>query len=87
MLLTEALTAIFIVALPFLDIYPALFALPLLGVAVNGTSSALYGSVPEFAGPAKRQRAFAIFYTAQSVRGPCRRLYTVFSAIVSACLR
>ena len=61
--LTETLTAIFIIALPFVDLVPALLALPLLGAALNGTSSALYGSVPELAGPAKQRHAFAIFYT------------------------
>jgi predicted MFS family arabinose efflux permease len=37
--------------------------LPLLGVMLNGTSSVLYGTVPELV-PAKRiERAFALFYT------------------------
>ena len=62
-LLTETLTAVLIVGLPFLDVVPALAILPLLGIALNGTSSALYGTVPELAGPAKRRQAFAVFYT------------------------
>ena len=37
--------------------------LPVIGVALNGTSSVLYGSVPELVEPAKRARAFSIFYT------------------------
>ena len=37
--------------------------LPIIGVALNGTSSVLYGSVPELVEPAKRTRAFSIFYT------------------------
>jgi MFS family permease len=37
--------------------------LPIIGVALNGTSSVLYGSVPELVEPAWRQRAFSIFYT------------------------
>jgi predicted MFS family arabinose efflux permease len=37
--------------------------LPVVGIALNGTSSVLYGSVPELVEPAKRQRAFGIFYT------------------------
>ena len=32
-------------------------------IALNGTSSVLYGSVPDLVEPAKRQRAFGIFYT------------------------
>ena len=30
---------------------------------LNGTSSVLYGSVPELVAEARRQQAFAIFYT------------------------
>ena len=37
--------------------------LPLIGAALNGTSSVLYGTVPELVAPARRQRAFSIFYT------------------------
>jgi predicted MFS family arabinose efflux permease len=37
--------------------------LPLIGIALNGTSSVLYGTVPELVAPEKRQRAFSIFYT------------------------
>jgi MFS family permease len=50
--LTEALTAVTIVLL-----------LPLIGVALNGTSSVLYGSVPFLVAPERRSRAFGIFYT------------------------
>jgi MFS family permease len=49
--LTETVTAVGIVALP------------IVGVALNGTSSVLYGSVPDLVEPAGRQRAFSIFYT------------------------
>jgi MFS transporter, FSR family, fosmidomycin resistance protein len=34
-----------------------------LGIALNGTSSVLYGSVAELAPPEGRARAFAFFYT------------------------
>ena len=37
--------------------------LPLIGMALNGTSSVLYGTVPELVPARKRQRAFSIFYT------------------------
>jgi len=41
-----------------------LFAqVPVVGIALNGTSSVLYGSVPDLVVPAKHQRAFSIFYT------------------------
>jgi predicted MFS family arabinose efflux permease len=37
--------------------------LPVIGVMLNGTSSVLYGSVPELVEPARRTRMFGIFYT------------------------
>ena len=61
--LTEAVTALGIVATLPLSLAGALMLLPLVGVALNGTSSVLYGSVPELVEPARRQRAFGIFYT------------------------
>jgi MFS-type transporter involved in bile tolerance (Atg22 family) len=41
----------------------ALILLPLVGLALNGTSSALYGTVPEFASPGRQSRIFGLFYT------------------------
>ena len=61
--LTETVTALGIVALLPLSLEGALVLLPLVGVALNGTSSVLYGSVPDLVEPARRQRAFGIFYT------------------------
>ncbi|MGH6684346.1 MAG: MFS transporter [Pseudolabrys sp.] len=61
--LTEAVTAFGIVVLLPLSLPAALMLLPLVGVALNGTSSVLYGSVPDLVAPARRQRAFGIFYT------------------------
>jgi MFS transporter, FSR family, fosmidomycin resistance protein len=61
--LTEGLTAIGIVALLPLPLFAGLAVLPLIGLALNGTSSVLYGTVPELVAPEKRQRAFSIFYT------------------------
>ncbi|MGD9616470.1 MAG: MFS transporter [Alphaproteobacteria bacterium] len=61
--LTEGLTALGIVALLPLPLFGALFVLPLIGIALNGTSSVLYGTVPELVPPERRQRAFGIFYT------------------------
>ncbi len=61
--LTETVTALGIVALLPLSLEPALVLLPVVGIALNGTSSVLYGSVPDLVEPAKRQRAFSIFYT------------------------
>lgn len=61
--LTEIVTALGIVALLPLSLEAALVLLPLVGIALNGTSSVLYGSVPDLVQPSRRQRAFGIFYT------------------------
>jgi FSR family fosmidomycin resistance protein-like MFS transporter len=61
--LTETLTAILILAILPLPLEAAMILLPLVGVALNGTSSVLYGSVPDLVEPEKRTRAFGIFYT------------------------
>jgi FSR family fosmidomycin resistance protein-like MFS transporter len=61
--LTETVTAVAIVALLPLSLEGAMILLPIVGIALNGTSSVLYGSVPDLVEPAKRQRAFGIFYT------------------------
>jgi FSR family fosmidomycin resistance protein-like MFS transporter len=61
--LTEVATAVGILALAPLPLYGALACLPLIGVALNGTSSVLYGTVPELVTPARRERAFGLFYT------------------------
>jgi FSR family fosmidomycin resistance protein-like MFS transporter len=61
--LTETVTALGIVALLPLSLEASLVLLPVVGIALNGTSSVLYGSVPDLVTPAKRQRAFGIFYT------------------------
>ena len=61
--LTEGLTATGILALLPLPLDAALILLPLIGVALNGTSSVLYGSVPDLVTPQWRTRALSIFYT------------------------
>jgi MFS family permease len=60
---TEGLTAAGILLLLPLPLTAGLVVLPLIGVALNGTSSVLYGTVPELVAPERRQRAFSIFYT------------------------
>jgi MFS family permease len=61
--LTEGLTAVGILALFPLPLWGALILLPLIGIALNGTSSVLYGSVPDLVKPQRRTRALSIFYT------------------------
>jgi MFS transporter, FSR family, fosmidomycin resistance protein len=60
---TEGLTAAGILLLLPLSLMAALAILPLVGIVLNGTSSVLYGTVPELVAPARRGHAFSIFYT------------------------
>jgi MFS family permease len=62
-ILTEGATAAGILAIHFLPLIPSLACLPLIGLALNGTSSVLYGTVPELVTSARRERAFGLFYT------------------------
>jgi len=61
--LTEGFTAVGILALFPLPLPAALLLLPVIGIALNGTSSVLYGSVPDLVAPHWRTRALSIFYT------------------------
>src|ERR1700751_5507841 len=54
--LTEGLTAAGILALLPLPLIAGLTMLPLIGMALNGTSSVLYGTVPELVTPERRER-------------------------------
>ena len=60
---TESITAICIGAMIVLSLDNALLLAPFLGIALNGTSSILYGSVPELVSEEHRKQAFSIFYT------------------------
>ena len=60
---TEAGTAAAILGVLALPLVPSLAVLPLLGVMLNGTSSVLYGTVPDLVPSARIERAFALFYT------------------------
>jgi MFS family permease len=78
--LTEGLTAACILLLIPLPLVAAFALLPILGIMLNGTSSVLYGSVPELVAPAERRRAFAIFYTGTIGSGAVSPvLYGLFS--------
>jgi MFS family permease len=61
--LTEGLTTAGILALLPLPLEAALVMLPVIGIMLNGTSSVLYGSVPDLVEPSSRTRMFGIFYT------------------------
>jgi MFS family permease len=60
---TEVGTAAAILTVLALPLAPSLALLPLLGVMLNGTSSVLYGTVPELVTAKRIERAFALFYT------------------------
>src|SRR5262249_53522699 len=61
--LTEGFTAVAMLALLPLPLEASYALLPLLGIALNGTSTVIYGSVPVLVPPERRNRAFSIFYT------------------------
>ena len=62
-IVTEAATALLITATLMLPLAPMLAVLPLLGIVLNGTSSVLYGTVPDLAPKGDIGRGFALFYT------------------------
>jgi MFS transporter, FSR family, fosmidomycin resistance protein len=62
-LATEGGTAACIIGVLALPLVPLLALLPVLGLMLNGTSSVLYGTVPELTPPERTERAFALFYT------------------------
>ena len=62
-LLTEGATAAGILALLPLPVGASLAILPVIGIALNGTSSVLYGTVPELVTEQQRETAFGMFYT------------------------
>lgn len=60
---TEAVTAIGILTVVAAPLGVALAVLPVLGVALNGTSSVLYGTVADLVSPERRSRAYGLYYT------------------------
>jgi MFS transporter, FSR family, fosmidomycin resistance protein len=61
---TELGTALAIPLVLILPLSVCLALMPVLGVMLNGTSSVLYGTVPELAPNGRETRAFGFFYTA-----------------------
>ncbi|MGH8432271.1 MAG: MFS transporter, partial [Solimonas sp.] len=62
-ILTEVATTVLILVLLPLSLPFALILLPVVGLMLNGTSSVLYGTIPEFVSAERRTHAFAVFYT------------------------
>lgn len=69
LILTEVATAGILMAAVLAPLAPTLLLMPLLGIALNGTSSVLYGSVTDFVRPDRHARVFGLFYTLGSIAG------------------
>ncbi len=61
---SEIITSAIVLGMAYAPLHAIWLLLIPLGVALNGTSSILYGSVAELSRPQQQTRAFAIFYTA-----------------------
>jgi len=59
----QTLTAAGSVAVLALPLSAALMLLPVLGIALNGVTTVIYGSVPSYAPPERRTHALSVFYT------------------------
>ncbi|MBT4497347.1 MAG: MFS transporter, partial [Gemmatimonadetes bacterium] len=62
-ILTEVATGGLIAAIIILPLWPALVLLLPFGIALNGTSSVLYGTVGDFVDGDRQARAYGLFYT------------------------
>lgn len=67
--ITEVATGAGILLTLVLPPIAAYFLLPLIGVALNGTSSVLYGTIGDLVDPERMSRAFGLFYTLGSACG------------------
>jgi MFS family permease len=60
---SQVLTAAGILGVLYLPLAAAILVLPFLGVVLNGVTTVIYGSVPEYSAPENRTRALSLFYT------------------------
>lgn len=67
--LTELATGALIVAMVLVPLSWAMMLLVPVGVALNGTSSVLYGTVAEFVRDDRQSRSYGLFYTLGSAAG------------------
>ncbi len=67
--ITEVATAIGILLVLVLPNIAAFILLPFLGIALNGTSSVLYGTIGDLVESDRQSRTFGLFYTLTSVCG------------------
>ena len=69
LVLTEVATAGILIAAVQTQLTVTLALMPMLGIALNGTSSVLYGTVTDFVRPDRQARMFGLFYTLGSLAG------------------
>jgi MFS family permease len=67
--ITETATAVLILATMVTGLGSTLALLPFLGIVLNGTSSVLYGVVPDLSPKGDHGKGFAIFYTSVTGSG------------------
>jgi FSR family fosmidomycin resistance protein-like MFS transporter len=80
---TELATTLGILAVLASPLELAYVALVPLGIALNGTSSVLYGTVAELVTPERRARAYGVYYTASiATSAVAPTLYGVLSDVV-----
>ena len=68
-IVTELATAAILIAALLAPLAVVLMLMPLFGIALNGTSSVLYGTVTDFVHADRQARAFGLFYTIGSAAG------------------
>jgi MFS transporter, FSR family, fosmidomycin resistance protein len=59
----QALTAAGMIGVLLLPLDYAIALLPFLGIALNGVTTVIYGSVPVYSAPERRTHALSLFYT------------------------
>jgi MFS family permease len=59
----QTLTAVGIVVLLLLPVQLTLVMLPFVGLVLNGVTTVIYGSVPNYAAPERRTHLLSVFYT------------------------
>lgn len=86
-LITEGGTAAAIMALLPLPTTVAFILMPVVGIALNGTSSVLYGTVPELVEARRRETAFGVFCTATIGAGALSPIFYGFVGDAMGLLR
>jgi MFS family permease len=59
----QTLTAVGIVVVLLLPVQLTLLILPFVGLVLNGVTTVIYGSVPNYATPERRTHLLSVFYT------------------------